>query len=82
MLRLHVFLLFVVAASPPPGQRGLGLCTRWNERKGWGAEGVDSESAFCSCHSLWGFSIRSCPKNSNGRRFKCKTASFGAAASL
>lgn len=79
------------------GQRGLGLCRQRSERNrgidggraegtGWGwigwGERVDSESAFSSCHSLWGSSIRSCPKNSNGRRFKCKTAGFGAAASL
>lgn len=49
---------------------------------GGGEGGVVSESAFRSCHSLWGSSIRSRPKNSNGRRFKCKTAGFGAAASL
>lgn len=55
------------------------------ERGEGGLEGegrVDSESALSSCHSLWGSSIRSHPKNSNGRRFKCKTAGFGAAASL
>ncbi|KAI4873030.1 hypothetical protein NFI96_028193 [Prochilodus magdalenae] len=44
--------------------------------------GGEAESASSSCLSLWGSSVRSQPKNSSGRRFKCKTAEFGAAASL
>lgn len=62
----------------PQGEKQRKL---WREGRG-NRVGVDSESAFSSCRSLWGSTIRSRPKNSNGRCFKCKTAGFGAAASL
>lgn len=87
-----VILLGFTGATFPAQTRKAWACAFLEGREGRGnrvvvvvlgrRRRVYSESAFSSCHSLWGSSIRSRPKNSNGRRFKCKTAGFRAAASM